>query len=246
MPGVPSGRGCDGCRKQKKKVSCPVRHLGIHILTVAPQCDQNKPCCSRCARLDIPCIGAGTQRYKFKEELGTSIASFTSRSTTPGSVPASPANQLMVLANGLINAIKWSTDLRFNLVWSYGIFLTEVPPRLGNNEALDTAVEALVDAHSTACCLRKPTTGNLVIYSKALNKLKSCLDDPAQATSTETLAAVMILLICQVGTYISIILRINVSNHREEYIRNIKPPLYRPWRRSGPYLESPRQILQPT
>ena len=144
------------------------------------------------------------QRYKFKEELGTSIASLTSGPIIPASVPASPASQLTVLANGLINAIKWSTDLRFNLVWSYGTFLTEIPSRLGNNEALDTAVEALVAAHSTACCLRKPTTGNLVSYSKALNKLKSCLDNPAQATSAETLAAVMLLLICQVGHYLSI------------------------------------------
>jgi hypothetical protein len=114
-------------------------------------------------------------------------------------VSASPANQMTVLANKLVNAIKWSTDMRFNLVWSYGIFLTEIPSRLGNNEALDYAVEAVLDAHSTACSLRKPSTANLINYSAALSKLRCCLDDSTKATSSETLAAVIILLICQVG-----------------------------------------------
>ncbi|KAF2798173.1 hypothetical protein K505DRAFT_297123 [Melanomma pulvis-pyrius CBS 109.77] len=179
MPGVPSGRGCDGCRKQKKK------------------CDQAKPSCSRCARLNMPCIGAGKQRFKFKEERGVSASAQSGRSTTPASVPDSPTSSLTILANGFINAIKWSTDMRFNLAWSYGIFLQEIPSRLGTNEALDSAVEAVTDAHSTACCLQKPTPSNLVYYSKALRNLKACLDDPMKATSANTLAAVMILLICQ-------------------------------------------------
>lgn len=48
MPGVPSSLACDACRKQKKK------------------CDQRKPKCSRCARLQITCAGNGVRRYKFK------------------------------------------------------------------------------------------------------------------------------------------------------------------------------------
>ncbi|KAJ5766541.1 uncharacterized protein N7511_004157 [Penicillium nucicola] len=55
MPGVPSSRGCEGCRKQKKK------------------CDQVKPTCSRCTRLRIPCIGNGVQRYKFQEPSVTTL-----------------------------------------------------------------------------------------------------------------------------------------------------------------------------
>ncbi|EEA20345.1 hypothetical protein EYB25_007858 [Talaromyces marneffei] len=49
MPGVPTSRGCDACRKQKKK------------------CDAPKPPtkCPRCTRLKIPCTGYGVQRYKF-------------------------------------------------------------------------------------------------------------------------------------------------------------------------------------
>ncbi|KAM0240718.1 hypothetical protein ACHAP5_007923 [Fusarium lateritium] len=48
MPGVPKSRGCNDCLKQKKK------------------CDQAKPACSRCARLAIPCVGSGEQKYVFK------------------------------------------------------------------------------------------------------------------------------------------------------------------------------------
>ncbi|OQD80874.1 hypothetical protein PENANT_c031G07116 [Penicillium antarcticum] len=49
MPGVPSSRACESCRKQKKK------------------CDEVKPTCSRCTRLKVPCIGNGVKRYKFQE-----------------------------------------------------------------------------------------------------------------------------------------------------------------------------------
>ncbi|KAL2869141.1 Zn(II)2Cys6 transcription factor [Aspergillus lucknowensis] len=49
MPAVP-GRGCDNCRKLKKK------------------CDEVKPVCTRCARRGLECIGAGEKRYKFIED----------------------------------------------------------------------------------------------------------------------------------------------------------------------------------
>ncbi|EED24246.1 conserved hypothetical protein [Talaromyces stipitatus ATCC 10500] len=49
MPGVPTSRGCDACRKQKKR------------------CDPPEPPakCPRCTRLQILCTGYGVQRYKF-------------------------------------------------------------------------------------------------------------------------------------------------------------------------------------
>lgn len=49
MPGVPSSRACDACRQQKKK------------------CDESNPKCSRCTRLQIPCINNGARRFKFQE-----------------------------------------------------------------------------------------------------------------------------------------------------------------------------------
>ncbi|KAH8690741.1 hypothetical protein BGW36DRAFT_389250 [Talaromyces proteolyticus] len=52
MPGVPTSTGCNTCRKQKKK------------------CDEKQPSCSRCLRLQVPCIGSGTRRFKFHEFSG--------------------------------------------------------------------------------------------------------------------------------------------------------------------------------
>ncbi|KAF4764689.1 hypothetical protein HAV15_001720 [Penicillium sp. str.  len=50
MPGVPTGRACDACRKQKKK------------------CDEKQPACGRCLRLKVSCVGSGQQRFKFKQQ----------------------------------------------------------------------------------------------------------------------------------------------------------------------------------
>ncbi|UZP41611.1 hypothetical protein NXS19_009427 [Fusarium pseudograminearum] len=55
MPGVPKSRGCNNCLKQKKK------------------CDQQKPVCSRCARLNIACQGSGERKYVFKSVSFTKL-----------------------------------------------------------------------------------------------------------------------------------------------------------------------------
>ncbi|OBS21504.1 hypothetical protein FPOA_07842 [Fusarium poae] len=55
MPGVPKSRGCNNCLKQKKK------------------CDQQKPVCSRCTRLNIACKGSGERKYVFKSVSFTKL-----------------------------------------------------------------------------------------------------------------------------------------------------------------------------
>lgn len=96
MPGVPSGRGCDACRRQKKKVR--VGPPSASVLNQSPrprsvvcqrassdtlQCDQGKPACARCTRLRIQCVGSGQRRFKFKEQnvIVTSKTGQTSLST---------------------------------------------------------------------------------------------------------------------------------------------------------------------
>lgn len=97
-----------------------------------------------------------------------------------------------------LSTIKPSVNFRQNLAWNYGAFLEDIPQRLGKNKALDTAVTALVSAHSNVCCKRKATLQTLVKYSLALDALKSSLNSPYEASSSETLCAIMVLLICQV------------------------------------------------
>ncbi|KAI6913234.1 hypothetical protein KC334_g1578 [Hortaea werneckii] len=96
-----------------------------------------------------------------------------------------------------LSTIKPSVNFRQNLAWNYGAFLEEIPQRLGKNKALDAAVTALVSAHSNVCCKRKATPQTLVKYSLALEALKSNLDCVHEASSSETLCAIMVLLICQ-------------------------------------------------
>ncbi|OBT64795.1 hypothetical protein VE03_06494 [Pseudogymnoascus sp. 23342-1-I1] len=90
-----------------------------------------------------------------------------------------------------------STSVRFNLVYWYGEFLQDIPARLGTNEALDSSVKALTASHSSYCLYNRATPEALVKYSAALRILRFYLDDPIKARSSETLCAVMLLLICQ-------------------------------------------------
>jgi hypothetical protein len=101
------------------------------------------------------------------------------------------------LAGGFIATIKRTTDLRYNLWWSFGLWLEDVPKRLGTNEALDRAVDTLTTAHSNFSCNRGPSVEALAKHSRALRTLSVYLDDKVHAQSSSTLSAVMILLICQ-------------------------------------------------
>ncbi|KAJ5089905.1 transcriptional regulator family: Fungal Specific TF [Penicillium argentinense] len=218
MPGVPTGRACDACRKQKKK------------------CDEKQPSCARCLRLKIPCVGSGQLRFKFQEEkyystrakkqqalvwsTSGSDSSLSQASSPPSTVtpPAKqrkapvarynargppespqpvPGNELSSMASAFIATIKRTTDLRYNLWWSFGLWLEDVPRRLGTNEALDRAVDALTTAHAGFSCNQAVSMETLSKYSQALRTLSVYLDDRVHAQASSTLGAVMILLMCQ-------------------------------------------------
>ncbi|OQD60255.1 hypothetical protein PENPOL_c025G00235 [Penicillium polonicum] len=194
MPGVPTGRACDACRKQKKK------------------CDERQPACGRCLRLKVGCVGSGQQRFTFKQQQfspksnqsGQMTLAPRSRSRSTEEEKCSieiprtyPSNSMTSLMNSFVGAIKRSTDLRYNMWWSFGIFLEDVPRRLGSNEALDRAVDAVTTAHAGFCTHQPVSTKALAKYSYALKTLRVYLDDPLQASASSTLCAVMILLLCQ-------------------------------------------------
>ncbi|KAL4769975.1 hypothetical protein BDW60DRAFT_209606 [Aspergillus nidulans var. acristatus] len=187
MPGVPSGRGCDQCRKSKKK------------------CDEAKPVCTRCARRKIECVGAGEKRYKFMEEdPAVARKRVLTRQDEPGirnevvrRIAVNPIDSAALLGQRLVAAIKPQTDLRYNLAWAFGGYLVRIPQRLGVNEALDAAVDALVTAHQTFAACKEITVSSLTKYSRALSALRRCLDDPLTAGTSETLCAVSVLLLVQ-------------------------------------------------
>ena len=155
------------------------------------------------------CVGSGQQRYLFKEQQGfqskpnkgqgAGINTSLRKRDAIGGVPRSPNNELIWLANSFIDTIKASTSLRYNLAWTYGGFLEDIPRRLGTNEALDTAVRALLSGHASLCLHREVSIEALTKYSHALQKLRVYLDDPIKACASETLCAVMLLMMCQVS-----------------------------------------------
>ena len=146
-------------------------------------------------------MGSGQQRYKFKHQRGVLALSNNRHDCFDiFQVSRPPSNAQTVLAGGLIDKLKASTDLRYHLSWTYGGYLEDIPQRLGRSEALDAAVEALVCAHSTfAGPGREVSPKSLRKYSNAIATLRVCLDDATQASSADTLCAVSVLMICHVS-----------------------------------------------
>ena len=72
-----------------------------------------------------------------------------------------------------------------------------MPRRLGANEALDRAVDAVTTAHASFCAGHVASVEALSKYSQALRTLRVYLDDRLHAQSSNTLCAVMVLLVCQ-------------------------------------------------
>ena len=112
-----------------------------------------------------------------------------------------------MLSNALIAKLKAKDDLRYHLTWAYGSFLEDIPQRIGTNEALDTAVDALVCAHSRFGVAGRAAANHpesLNKYTHAVGTLRRSLDDPVKARQTNTLAAVLLLMMCQLflGTYV--------------------------------------------
>lgn len=116
--------------------------------------------------------------------------------------PGSPhlggmSTEISLLTNRFAQIIKRNTDLKYNVWWSFGTFLEDVPRRLGTNEALDRAIDVLTTSHADVCNKRMGSVEALTKYSAALRTLRVYLDDPHHAQDSSTLCAVMVLLITQ-------------------------------------------------
>ena len=114
----------------------------------------------------------------------------------PASCLSSPTTRLV---SALVDKINPLLDMRYQLVWTFGGFLAEIPRHLGVNSALDTAADTLVAAYAGFCRGNfEPDTSVRRKYSRALCTLRTTLDDPVQAQSSETLCSAMLLMFCQV------------------------------------------------
>lgn len=169
------------------------------------------PACSRCSRLKIVCVGCGQLRYKFKDQTDLQAVrsckkarsrtspQFGAESDSPGSI-VSIASSRDAARSGAFISLLDITDPSYDLR-CYGPWFKDLPRRLGTNEALDAAVEAMVGfyPHLRRHEQSSLSRGSLVKYVNALQALRTCLNDPQKANKAETLCAVYILLICQVS-----------------------------------------------
>ncbi|PVH95317.1 hypothetical protein DM02DRAFT_675565 [Periconia macrospinosa] len=177
MPAGPTSRGCKACRAQKKG------------------CDQLKPSCTRCKRLKIECVGGGEQRFRFvssgrqppntkqlvQRPRVTILPSLTSNTMSISSAFL----EVFGVGTGRLGAITTASSL-------YGL----VPRRLGSNQALDAAVEAVIGAHlfmEKKCS----QTDARKKYGHALQALGTCLQNSEHRFSASTLCAIYFLIICQ-------------------------------------------------
>jgi hypothetical protein len=81
----------------------------------------------------------------------------------------------------------------------FGPFIQEVPARIGHNAALDAAVAVLVNVH--ASLIYRKTAGEIVspeLYLRAVKTLQTCLEDPEQGMSANTLCASVLLGLVEV------------------------------------------------
>ncbi|KAJ5532474.1 hypothetical protein N7494_009026 [Penicillium frequentans] len=174
MPGVPTSKGCEGCRKSKKK------------------CDELQPC-TRCVRRQMQCIGSGLRRYKFQSSELSRVKSAL--------VPTRPGLKLHIaqvpndtLTTWFINTLE-IRDVRYDITY-YGPFLRDLPRRFGFSPVLDAAATALVSSYPYFQKQDVPPAV-LVKFGKALRALRECLDNPVDARSPNTLCAIYLISICQ-------------------------------------------------
>lgn len=123
------------------------------------------------------------------------------------------SNKLTSLIAAFIGKVSPLIDIRYQLLGNFGGFLEDIPCRLGTSEALDAASDVLVTAHSRFCMGHlEPNSEVLRKYSRALKSLRHSLNDPVQAQSSETLGAVMLLMICQVRYPPQVLLQDSLSS----------------------------------
>lgn len=141
----------------------------------------------------------GERRYKFITNHDRAIVPAIDELKSTN-IFVSPHSATDFLVASMIETMKPSVDLKFNLAWSFGPFLEYVPQRLGKSAALDAAAKVVIAAHSSHCVNRRRVLPDVLAhYSRALVQLRLALDDIATAQSPETLCAIMLPLICQVG-----------------------------------------------
>ncbi|KAI9168004.1 hypothetical protein HJFPF1_04148 [Paramyrothecium foliicola] len=106
------------------------------------RCDQAKPACTRCARLQIQCVGAGVQRFHFVEFSAAPRPGATAGGEQSAVMLRQPTSSPILLVSQEFVQGFHGDDMRYDLS-IYGPFLQGIPARLGQSKALDASVSAV-------------------------------------------------------------------------------------------------------
>ena len=180
MVGVPSSRGCNTCRKAKKKVKQGLTYVQ-HKPTNSIECDLAKPKCGRCARVGDSCTGGGLQRFRFHEYKP---------------ITAPPSNGTTRLASEFISMIS-ITDERYSFELYGPRFFKVLPQKFGSHAALDDMTSAVIASFQSVRLRKESNSKALALYGKALRSLQTCLQDPKQPVMLK-LELVIMMMLCQV------------------------------------------------
>lgn len=90
-------------------------------------------------------------------------------------------------------------DIRYDVGWAFGTFVSDIPKRLGRSVALDSATRAFVlSLPPSPHARRQPGSDALENFTAALKATRLALAHPTESKSIDTLCAAYLLLICQV------------------------------------------------
>lgn len=181
------------------------------------KCDETKPVCKRCARLNRKCEGAG---YSLGGGLPVTVpniaalratASFLMHPSLTSRLNATAeVKDLIHLVPKLLQASNYAQLMDpITSVPAYiksrgkpvGIFLQFLPARSGHSSALDSTVDCVVGALRDL--LRPQQSRNwsatYSAYGRALQQLQASLNDPSRCQAAETLCATQLLGIFEVS-----------------------------------------------
>ncbi|KAI8714163.1 hypothetical protein NCS52_01135700 [Fusarium sp. LHS14.1] len=189
MAGVPRSRGCNNCRKIKKRVR---------------KCDQAKPSCGRCTRLLLTCTGNGTQRWTFiQQSFGRHLQHLTA------SPRPSPSNETTRTASNLVSLLEIQ-DVRYNLRHFGGPYCMELLHLLGTNTALDASISALIASYRATQCNQSRVEA-LTRYGTAMKLLRTSLTG-TDSSILQKIFTVINVSLCQQWINLT---RQETSTHRE-------------------------------
>lgn len=160
------------------------------------KCDRSLPACARCSRLQIVCVGANVQRYKFFRVDGKRLEGATHLIMRGSAAPSRPlTNESSKINKELIHHLSVQ-DVRHDLCYAYGPLLREIPKRTGASRVLDFSVRTLV-LTSRDVNTNQRSEERLMSYGHTLTALRTALEDPKEACSSLTLCAIFVIWICQ-------------------------------------------------